>query len=374
MNDLNDQELALLALIKANPFVDQQSLAATLGIARSTVASHITYLMSRGHILGRGYVLPERRRVFCMGGAVLNRKYRLASPAIIGTSNPAEGFRTLGGVSRNVAENLARLGAAVSLLSVVGDDDSGRSLLRHMQDLGVDVSQVLVSAGASTAEYAAILDPANELIMGIADMQAFNQLTPQRIERAWPHISAASWVFTDCNPTVEALAELFARKRAGAGFKLAADTVSVHKASRLPQDLDGLDVLFTNLDEARAALGHSEAGAEQASRKLLERGASAVVITQGQRGHLVATAQGLFEVPGIKSEVADVTGAGDSLIAGTLFKLLEGEDLLQASQTGALVAALTIESSFDVHPGLSEKLLQDNANRLASQTINRITA
>lgn len=365
MTGLTDQERALLALIKANPFADQQSLAATLGMARSTVASHITQLMSRGHILGRGYVLPQARRIFCLGGAVLNRKYSLAQPAVPATSNPATSHRNFGGVSRNVAENLARLGAQVSLLSVVGEDDSGQALLRQLQDLGIDISQVLQTSGAVTAEYVAVLDPANELVIGIADMKAFDLITPELLDKSWPHLSAASWVFTDCNPTADALNELLQRKRKGAGFKLAADTVSVRKATRLPQDLTGLDVLFTNIDEARAMLQCGDAiSVTEAGERLLKRGAGAVIITQGQRGHMVIDGHGATEVPSIKTQVADVTGAGDSLIAGTLLKLAEGDELVEASRAGALVAALTVESSFDVNPGLSAQLLQDNAHRL----------
>lgn len=374
MTDLTDQERALLALIKANPFADQQSLAAALGMARSTVASHITQLITRGHIVGRGYVLPERQRLICIGGATLNRKYKLNQPAIMGTSNPATGYRNFGGVSRNVAENLARLGAAVALLSVVGEDESGRALLRQLQDIGVDVSQTLVTSNAATAEYAAVLDPGKDLIMGIADMQAFDLITPSLIDKAWPHLSSASWVFVDCNPTAEALAELFQRKRSGAKFKLAADTVSVHKAQRLPRDLTGLDVLFTNVDEARALLGdgHSAASAAEIGQQLVARGAAAVIITQGAQGHLVVTRDQVTLVPAIEIRPVDVTGAGDSLIAGTLLRLLGGEDLVEASRTGALVAALTVESATDVHPLLSEQLLADNAHRLSGLAPQRI--
>lgn len=375
MSDLTEQERALLELIRANPFADQQSLATALGMARSTVASHITQLITRGHIMGRGYVLPERQRVVCIGGATLNRKYRLNQPAVIGTSNPATGYRNFGGVSRNVAENLARLGAAVALVSVAGDDESGRAMLRQLQDIGIDVSQTLVSSNVATAEYAAILDPAKDLILGIADMQAFDLITPGLIDKAWPHLSAASWVFVDCNPTAEALAEIFLRKRSGAKFKLAADTVSVHKAHRLPQDLTGLDVLFTNVDEAGAVLGEDQPSGSAADLgiRLLERGVAAVIITQGGRGHLVVTRDAITMVPAISIQPVDVTGAGDSLIAGTLLRLLGGEDLIQASRTGSLVAALTVESSTDVHPLLSEQLLAEHAHRLTGLTPQRIS-
>ena len=75
---------------------------------------------------------PGRRRgvterLTCVGGAVVDRKYHLLRPAVAGTSNPARAVTGFGGVARNVAETLARLGVAVSLVSR-GRRRRGRSL------------------------------------------------------------------------------------------------------------------------------------------------------------------------------------------------------------------------------------------------------
>src|SRR4051794_18237045 len=92
-DDLGQQERAVLDAIAANPFVGQQDIATSLGLARSTVAAHIVSLVQKGHILGRGYVLPEARRIVCIGGATVDRKYRAGSRLVPGTSNPVEGGR-----------------------------------------------------------------------------------------------------------------------------------------------------------------------------------------------------------------------------------------------------------------------------------------
>ena len=106
--------------------------------------------------------------ILCVGGAVVDRKYTLTSHAVAATSNPAVATTSWGGVARNVAENLARLGVPVSLVSRVGDDAAGADLLRHTAAAGVDVSGVLV--GGTTAEYVAVLDPAGDLVLGVAAM------------------------------------------------------------------------------------------------------------------------------------------------------------------------------------------------------------
>jgi len=369
MSGLGVQERAVLDLIASNPFATQQEIAAALGLARSTVAAHIVALANKGHILGRGYVLPPPRNMVCIGGAVLDRKYHARAPLVFETSNPADGFRSFGGVARNVAENLARLGVAVSFVSIVGDDDSGRSLLRHLRDLGADVSQVVVTAQRPTAEYAAILDPANELVLGIADMDIFDLLTPEHLDRFWPHLASASWVFADCNLPAATLSALIARRQS-ARFGLAIDTVSTPKALKLPADLTGVDVLFTNEDEANAMLGTDGTGrrlpASDAAGRLRQRGAREVVVTRGARGYAVATEAGTGDMAAVPARPVDITGAGDAMIAGTLYRVLQGEPVADAARTGALLATLTTESTASVHPELSPGLLATNEHRIGT--------
>ncbi|MDI6025664.1 winged helix-turn-helix transcriptional regulator [Corticibacterium sp. UT-5YL-CI-8] len=367
MDDLGTQEQAVLEIIADNPFAGQQEVADMLGLARSTVAAHIVSLTKKGYILGRGYVLPTAKRIVCIGGAVLDRKYHARKEFIFETSNPVDGYRSFGGVARNVAENLARLGVATTFASVVGDDETGRALVRHLRDLGIEVSQVLITSERPTAEYAAILGPDNNLVLGIADMDIFDQFGPTHIDRIWPHLAAASWVFADCNLPAATLAALVSKKQ-GSRFKLAIDTVSSPKAMRLPQDLSGVDLLFLNNDEANTILGRTDPAdyfrPKEAAMRLRARGASEVVVTMGALGISVATEKGVTQVTSVPARPVDVTGAGDAMIAGTLYRILAGEDTITAARTGALAATLATESDSSVHPDLSARFLASNMHRI----------
>src|SRR5690606_30025428 len=106
----------------------------------------------KGYILGRGYVMPSGTRAVCIGGAVLDRKYRAQRDLVFETSNPVDSVHSMGGVARNVAENLALMGTPTSFVSIVGEDENGRSLLKHMRDRGIDVSQVVTTGERPTAE------------------------------------------------------------------------------------------------------------------------------------------------------------------------------------------------------------------------------
>ena len=126
----------LLELIRAHPFITQQELASALGLSRPGVAAHIAALTREGRLLGRAYMLPsttpDAAHIVCIGGANIDRKLRSEQVLQMGTSNPATLSETPGGVARNVAENLARLGASVQLLTAVGDYAVGHILFMQL--------------------------------------------------------------------------------------------------------------------------------------------------------------------------------------------------------------------------------------------------
>jgi pseudouridine kinase len=363
MTDLTPQEQAVLDLIAANPFAGQAEIATALGLARSTVAQHVAALGRKGRILGRGYVLAPTGRVVTIGGAALDRKYVGRAALVDETSNPVDGHRSFGGVARNVTENLARLGVPVAFLSATGDDDTGRALLADLRNLGVDTSATLLVPGRATAEYVAILEPDGRLRLGLADMSVLDLLTPAALDRAAAQLAAASWVFADCNLPAVTLAVLRTRRRGG-GFRLAVDAVSTPKVARLGGDLAGIDLLFLNLDEARALTGRPTADAATAAAGLVAAGVGAVVLTLGAAGALVVDGDGgAATVAALPAHQVDATGAGDALIAATLAELADGPAVAvaEAAATGMVAAALTIESDASVRPDLGRALVRDAA-------------
>ncbi len=297
----------------------------------------------------------------CIGGAAVDRKLRLAAPPVLGTSNPARATASFGGVARNVAENLARLGAEVAFVSAVGADADGRALLGHLAGLGVDVTAARLIEGATTAQYIAALNPDGSLAFGLADLGVLDAQYGDLVA-SLPALEPGAVVFADCNAPAEGLAAVLAQVRA-AGARLAVDAISTVKVRRLPPRLDGVAILFLNLDEARSLLDESAAPARDLAARLLARGAEAVVLTLGAEGALAATMRAVTHVPAEPAQVADVTGAGDSMIAGTLFGLAQGLDLAEAVRLGAHIAARTVATGSTVDAALSPEVARSFLTR-----------
>ena len=306
-------------------------------------------------------------QVVCIGGACIDRKYHILSEPQPGTSNPSRARRSFGGVARNVAENLARLKVDAALFSVVGNDENGLALLDHAQHAGVDVSLMIRDSNFVTPEYGAVLSPQGDLVIGMADMEAIDALRPHDIGKHWDTIASSAWLFVDCNVGGDVLAWCIAQARSS-NIKLAIDAVSEPKVCRLPDDLSGVDLLILNEKEAAVYL-YEDIGVFR-KRTPVERaqsiracGPAAVLLTRGADG-LVAAGERSAELPALRANCVDETGAGDALIAATMYRLLEGDEFMEAARVGSLCAGLTVESPSSVRPDLTPAMLHGQKHRL----------
>lgn len=355
------KESLILQYIRINPYISQQELAAKVGISRSAVAGYIANLTKRGVIKGRAYVLSEESPIVCIGGANLDRKALSKQKVRLHSSNPVTVSESCGGVARNVAENLGRLGCHTTLITCVGDDHEGKWLLQETKLLGVDVSGAWTLHGERTGTYTALLDTDGEMIISMAHMDIYDRFTPELIAERWSHIAFAKMVFMDTNLPKESL-EYLIERCLQEGIQLYVDPVSSAKAQKLPERLDGVQTILPNREEAEVLAGmkiDSLADCRTACEKIRERGVGSVVVTLGEEGICFASEDGFEHLLPRKVEVVDVTGAGDSFAAGFLYGMAEGESFDRACRLGQAAATLTLQTERSVSPLLqAERLYQ----------------
>jgi pseudouridine kinase len=296
--------------------------------------------------------------IACIGGAHIDRHGLLAGPLIPGTSNPGSVTSDFGGVARNVAENLSRLGRKVRMVSRVGDDESGRAVVNDLQTLGIDTSLISVSAQAkacATASYTAILRPDGELVLGLADMAIYDEITPALLEPALPRLLECELWFVDANLPAETLRWI---AEASSHLALTADAVSVVKSRKLTGILDFVSPLFLNIAQAASILGLSSFPDAWAAAGAMSQHVLSGVVTAGAEGAAAWLDGDVRVIPARPAKVRDVTGAGDALIAGTLFGITGGvPGFFRAVQLGMAAAAITVESGSTTAPHLTADLL-----------------
>jgi pseudouridine kinase len=278
--------------------------------------------------------------VVVIGGCNFDIKAKSKEANKLGTSNPGTVITSAGGVARNIAHNLARLGAKVSLITAVGRDAMGDSVLETTRAAGVDVSRVLQVAG-STGTYIAILDRNGELITAMNDMKAVEHLTPEIIQANADVFASARLVAADCNvPLVSlfAIAEI-------ARDKLLVEPVSVPKSQKLLKLLEAGPVAYAtpNFDQIEGLAGTREM--EPAIAFLHGKRLRNAIIHAGPEGAFCSDGNEISHIAAMSAgPVVDVTGAGDGAVAGLVYGLLQGKSLANAVAEGQKLAGRIVAS------------------------------
>jgi len=138
---MTQRERQILNWIEADPMISQQELAERAGITRSSVAVHISNLMKKGCIAGKGYIVTRSPYVTVVGGMNMDIGGWPSEELVAQDSNPGRVRMSPGGVGRNIAHNMSLMGLDVRLLTAFGDDVYAQKLAAVCGELGIDISQ-----------------------------------------------------------------------------------------------------------------------------------------------------------------------------------------------------------------------------------------
>jgi pseudouridine kinase len=288
---------------------------------------------------------------------------RLEKPSSPGTSNPAKIRISFGGVARNIAENLARLGQPVSLVTVVGEDHLGDELLEQTQSCGVEISACQQITGQATASYLAIYNENGLLQLALEDMRVLKNLTAAHLKTNVDLFKEASIVFIDANLSASAMKIAFQLARRN-GIRVCADATSPALAGRLSPFLDRIYLLTANRAEASILSNHAPDVTDQASglevaRQMVNQKAEVAIITLADNGVCYASSEVNGHVPAILTKVLDPTGAGDALTSAVIFGLMNDIPIDDAVRLGVSAASLVLRHPGTVLPDLSLERLYD---------------
>jgi pseudouridine kinase len=298
-----------------------------------------------------------------IGAAGLDIVGRLRNELQLGSSSPARIRTSYGGVARNVAENLARLGQPVRLLSVVGEDQVGDQLLQKAEQAGVDVVNVLRTANKPTGSYLGILNARGVLQYALDDMRIMSSLSSKYLREKYTLFKESSMLFVDMNLSKEALRTAFSLARK-AHLPVCADPTSATLAHRLLPYLQEIALVAPNSKEAEILCEGRVGGCGpnqglDVAKFLVSQGVGIAIVTMAELGVSYATSETSGRVPAIHTEVTDPTGAGDAMSAAVLFALLNDIPVDEAVGLGVSAASLTLRYPGAVVPDLSLQKLYD---------------
>ena len=242
-----------------------------------------------------------------------------------------------GGKGANQAVAAARAGARVHFIARTGDDDAGRRYLAHLQDLGIAVSGG-VESGTPSGVALISVDGSGQNQISVAP-GANERLRPSLLPSS-AELRRTSLLVTQLETPLPTVEEALKRGREAGATTL----LNAAPAQPLPERFASLvDILVANEGEALLLAGCSgddEVGS--AMHTLASLGYPTVVVTLGPRGIAYRSGGESGHLDGVKVEVQDATGSGDTFVGYLASGLARGLELPDALEEANAAAALSV--------------------------------
>lgn len=294
-----------------------------------------------------------------LGGINMDVSVHAHGPLRAGDSNLGQVQCSPGGVARNVAENLSRLGLNVRLLGVLGDDVFGQALRAAGAAVGLDMRACLTLPGQRSATYVCLHRADGDMEVAVNDMDIMDALTPALLLPQMALLRGAAVLVADCNLRPDVWQWLATEVAHPALF---AEAVSVAKCMRLGPVLAHVHTLKANRLEAQAMCGRAIASVQDACDAALQlhrRGVGRVFISLGAQGVAWCDGEGRCGHRAARMvPVLSATGAGDALMGGLVYGHQQGWPLEEALAWAMACAEITLASPAANAPALSVQAVQ----------------
>ncbi len=301
--------------------------------------------------------------VLVIGSTVLEISGKTAEQLNAGARQFGYVHCSVGGVARNIAENLARLEVETLLLSAIADDDIGQHLMTHSINAGMDCSHILRVSGAHTATSMNWRQPDDAGATTIDDFSIMEHLDSDYLLEHEQLFKNAALIVIDATLPEEALDTLF-ELAARYKVRVCADPTSPLIAGRLCKYIQNLYLIVPNASETAVLCALEEPAttreaATDIAQRLVNMGADIAVVTLGEQGLAYADTSGGGYIRAIQTEVVDASGAGDAFSGAVIFGILNDVPIDEAMRLGVTAASLTLASEETVLPTLNQELLYD---------------
>lgn len=246
-----------------------------------------------------------------------------------------------GGKGSNQAVGAARLGGRVHLLTAIGNDPYGEAAIRLWQEENVHFDNVVLVEELSTMTGLIIVDQSGENRIAIVS-GALDRLRPSDVDAFESTIAISRVCLISLEIPLESAhrALILAKKH---GVTTILNPAPAPRGAITTEILQLCDFITPNITEASTITGVQDDHLLSVE-KLLENGASCVVITLGSEGALVATKAGweFVRAPHVQI-VTDTTGAGDAFNAAFAVAIARGENPIQAARVACIAGAYSVQ-------------------------------
>lgn len=362
-NDTTAREQQILEWIRQDPMISQNDLADLAGISRSGVAAHISNLMKKGYIRGKGYIFTPQEHVTVIGGVNMDTYGIGVTSFTAKTSNSGHIYHAVGGLGRNISLNLRKMGIYNYFISMYGDDYDGEQFKIDATNNDMDIAYSKQLMNQKTSSYIYLNQPNGERFIGLDDMKINDQLTPQFLQTRLEAIQSSTSVVVDTN-IPEATIKWVTKNYEGPIF---AKAVSLTKTERLKSSLSRIDTLVINGVEAPVLSGiepRDEESAMHCAEAILAKGVKHIFLYVDNLGMLYSDGKQWAFHTEPRTGKKDTNGAGGSAMAALILARNKKSSFDDTSKMATAAAYITSASPNAVNDSMSIESLQEKMKEL----------
>lgn len=290
------------------------------------------------------------KKVLVIGGSVIDLFAYPKEKLILGDSNPGYLKKSLGGVARNIAENLARLNVDTTLFTVLGKDEERRWIMTSAQEVNLKLFATTVE---QTPSYLSILDEQHDLVVSIALMDDIETLSIEDVKKRESLFLEAEILVLDTNlhqETLKYIAKTYQEK------DIYMDVISTQKADKVKIIYPFIHTLKMNILEAKHLADKDIVEDHLLGQYFIEKGVKEVYITKGKDGSFYVSKNRYKKIKNKEVKIENTTGAGDAYLAGVIYANL---NKLDALLYGTKAALLTLQNEKAVSEEMNSQNLEE---------------
>lgn len=284
-------------------------------------------------------------------------------------SNPGFMTSSTGGVTRNVSENVARLGNDAKLITAIGDDVYGEKIKKDSMEAGIDISSIYTVKGHPSSTYMTILDESGDMLCALSDMRVLEHLPLEYLESKTELIKEAKLVTIDPSLPLDAMEKIIELCEP-LGVPVFMDPVSTAYSKVIEPLVGHFHTIKPNEMELGILAGmevKDEEDFEKAAKILIERGVKRVFVSRGKKGCFYMDAEGNVRRKAFKpiEKMANASGAGDAFMAGVIHSYIHSYDIDRTIDTALAAGAVAIQSETTINHDMSvdfiEKIIKERS-------------
>ncbi len=258
-------------------------------------------------------------------------------------SNPGEVRFSCGGVGRNLADNLSRLGLNVEFLTVFGEDYYAGHIKDVCRSCGISLDHCADCKDCNSSYYLCIEDKFGEMCAAISDMKIFDKIDARFINERLDLINRSRLCAVDTNLSEETLDYITRHVK----VPIFIDTVSVTKSKKIVRFAKSFHTIKANLLEAESLSGmriDDHSTLRKAAKIIMQGGVQQLFITLGKDGVYYNNIATEDIIDAHEGKIKNTTGAGDAFFSGVIWAYDQKKNIHEIAEYGQSAASVLMRS------------------------------